>query len=391
MSEWVTTSLPDVLDFREGPGILAVDFREQGIPLIRLAGIKRGARIVDGCNYLDPETVERKWSQFRLIEGDVLLSTSASLGEVARVVSDGVGAVPYTGIIRFRPRDERIDPLFIESMLTARDFKAQIEAMGVGSVMKHFGPSHLRRMSVSYPVDVRDQRAIAEILRALDDKIAGNAHVVDAATSLAVTLAGAASGVVVVSDIVRHATTQLSPKRFDALVAHYSLPAFDAGNRPEGSIRASIKSNKFLLERPAVLVSKLNPRIPRVWDVAALPERMAVASTEFVVLEPIGISTTALWASLSQPAAAAELASNAAGTSGSHQRVRPAEVLALRVPDPRKLGPGLLSQVDSIGLSVHHLRGQNERLAATRDQLLPLLMSGRLRVKDAERAVEEVL
>ena len=54
MSEWVVSPLPQVLAFREGPGIMASDFRSIGVPLIRLAGLKNGANILDGCNYLDP-------------------------------------------------------------------------------------------------------------------------------------------------------------------------------------------------------------------------------------------------------------------------------------------------------------------------------------------------
>lgn len=34
---------------------------------------------------------------------------------------------------------------------------------------------------------------------------------------------------------------------------------------------------------------------------------------------------------------------------------------------------------------------ENARLAATRDELLPLLMSGKITVKDAEKTVEEVV
>ena len=37
------------------------------------------------------------------------------------------------------------------------------------------------------------------------------------------------------------------------------------------------------------------------------------------------------------------------------------------------------------------LRDENRTLAELRDTLLPQLMSGKLRVKDAESAVEEVL
>ena len=36
-------------------------------------------------------------------------------------------------------------------------------------------------------------------------------------------------------------------------------------------------------------------------------------------------------------------------------------------------------------------REESRELAATRDELLPLLMSGKVRVKDAEKSLEEVL
>ena len=47
-----------------------------------------------------------------------------------------------------------------------------------------------------------------------------------------------------------------------------------------------------------------------------------------------------------------------------------------------------LRQLDDL---VTALRGESDRLAATRDELLPLLMSGKLRVRDAERQVEDAL
>ncbi|MDX5452374.1 MAG: restriction endonuclease subunit S, partial [Rhodococcus sp. (in: high G+C Gram-positive bacteria)] len=136
---WSDFSLPEVLDFKEGPGILAKDFRSEGVPLIRLAGLKYGADLLEGCNYLDPDMVTSKWSHFQIAPGDVLLSTSASLGEVAIVGEEAAGAIPYTGIIRFRPRDsELLDPRFIRYVLESPQFKTQVEAMGVGSVMRHF-------------------------------------------------------------------------------------------------------------------------------------------------------------------------------------------------------------------------------------------------------------
>ncbi|GIW33851.1 restriction endonuclease subunit S [Meiothermus sp.] len=168
--EWREVPFSNVIDFQEGPGILAKDFRDEGVPLVRLSGLDRGSSVLAGCNYLDPEMVARKWSHFALAKGDILLSTSASLGRIAVVGDDGVGAIPYTGIIRMRPRDASIVAPFIRYLLEGPDFQQQAEVVGAGSVIRHFGPTHLRQMTVRLPPP-DEQRAIAHILGTLDDKI----------------------------------------------------------------------------------------------------------------------------------------------------------------------------------------------------------------------------
>lgn len=164
---WKQFPLQDVIDFQEGPGILARDFRPAGVPLIRLAGLERDASILAGCNFLDEETVKERWSHFRLRAGDTLLSTSATLGRISVVDDRGVGAIPYTGIIRMRPKTADVFSEFIPYLLESPAFQQQVEEMGVGSVIRHFGPTHLRQMTVTLP-PVRKQRAIAAILGALD-------------------------------------------------------------------------------------------------------------------------------------------------------------------------------------------------------------------------------
>ena len=170
MGEWLEVPFAEAIDFQEGPGIMAADFRDDGVPLIRLAGLERGGTVLAGCNFLDPSTVQRRWAHFALREGDILLSSSASLGRIAAVGAEAEGAIPYTGIIRMRPRDERVHAPFIRYLLEAPDFQRQAEIAGVGSVMRHFGPMHLRQMTVSLP-PVGTQRRIAGILGALDEKI----------------------------------------------------------------------------------------------------------------------------------------------------------------------------------------------------------------------------
>ena len=63
---WSVLHISDMALFQEGPGILAVDFRTTGIPLIRISGMQTDRVTLEGCNFLDPAMVENKWNHFRL-------------------------------------------------------------------------------------------------------------------------------------------------------------------------------------------------------------------------------------------------------------------------------------------------------------------------------------
>lgn len=235
------------------------------------------------------------------------------------------------------------------------------------------------------------QEAIAEVLGALDDKIAANGKSIEAGNDLAVALLARAAINCSVAEVASIGAKQLKPIEFDPVVDHYSIPAYDVDQMPAADKAAEIKSNKQLVDRPVVLVSKLNPRIPRVWDIPVSPHHMALASTEFVVLDPRGVSTSELAACLRQPRVIARLAESVAGTSGSHQRIKPSHVHEAQIPDPRSLAESqrdIITNLGHLGLS---RRQEIERLAELRDALLPALMSGRLTVKDAERTVSEVV
>ena len=171
--EWPQCALPDLVDFQEGPGILAKDFHATGIPLIRLKGVDGTTVTLDGCNFLDPEKVATKWKHFQLEIGDLIISTSASLGRVSEVGRAARGAIAYTGLIRFRPKSLRIDRSFLRCLLGAKEFLDQAEASASGSVIRHFGPSHLRRMILTVP-PLAVQRQIGTLSDALNARIDHN-------------------------------------------------------------------------------------------------------------------------------------------------------------------------------------------------------------------------
>jgi hypothetical protein len=231
------------------------------------------------------------------------------------------------------------------------------------------------------PVAARDRKGIAELLGALDDKIAGNRRVIEAAEALMVATAESVTDYVPLSSLATRSTKVLEPEDFDDVVAHFSLPAFDEDAKPEFVAGASIRSGKSLLARPCVLFAKLNPRIARIWNVVSLPAEMALASTEFVVLAPAGVDTSALWSAVRQPQVSETLRQKVAGTSGSHQRIQPRDLLDVRVRDVRRLAPDAAQTITGLGAMCHARRDECVRLAAFRDALLPLLMSGRARLR----------
>jgi type I restriction enzyme S subunit len=63
---------------------------------------------------------------------------------------------------------------------------------------------------------------------------------------------------------------------------HYSIPAWDEKRGPAVELGASIGSTKIAINKPTILVSKLNPRIPRVIYVEPPGGMRCCASTEFM-------------------------------------------------------------------------------------------------------------
>ena len=172
---------------------------------------------------------------------------------------------------------------------------------------------------------------------------------------------------------------------------HYSLPAFDSGQSPVLELGELIKSNKTPLPEEAILLSKLNPHIPRVW----LPVKHggnAVCSTEFLAYSPkAGGSKELIYCLFSSAEFQQQLCQLVTGTSNSHQRVKPDQVLKLRlaIADDSLL-IAFADIASPIFERVYANRLKAQTLTQLRDTLLPRLISGQMRLPEAEAQIETV-
>jgi type I restriction enzyme S subunit len=137
----------------------------------------------------------------------------------------------------------------------------------------------------------------------------------------------------------------------------------------------------------AVLLSKLNPQIERVWlpDVGQLDR--PVCSTEFVVLTPRpGYPRSYLYCLLKYPGFRERLQALVTGTSGSHQRAPVDAILNLatsRVPFAATSAFDALACPFVDRLLANQRESRN--IAGLRDVLLPKLVSGEVSVRDVEQ------
>ena len=103
----------------------------------------------------------------------------------------------------------------------------------------------------------------------------------------------------------------------------YSIPSFPTG-QPEIVSGKQVGSNKQMVTSECVLLSKINPRINRVWVVGHFSRHTKIASTEWIVFPPDKrVEPKFLCYFLQQNAVRDFLASNVSGVGGSLMRVKP--------------------------------------------------------------------
>ena len=198
-------------------------------------------------------------------------------------------------------------------------------------------------------------------------------------------------GVYCLDELATHHTKSMTPFSFpETEFEYFSIPAHDNGLMSTVDRGMNIKSNKTIIPWGAVLLSKLNPEILRVWMPDTSNERLQICSTEFLVFTPRDLANrTLLFSLFVDPAFRTMLQSMVTGTSKSHQRVPPTALKRNKVLSGTQ---ALFDKFNELAASmlIHVVRNrtQTHTLASLRDTLLPKLVSGELRVRDVEAFLE---
>ncbi len=143
--------------WQEGPGILAKEFRESGLPILRISHLRASPPSLDGCQFVDEIDGRARWGHFLTRQGDLIISGSASVGAMAVWIPELlVGAIPYTGLIRVGARSRKLDREYMRFFFMSRVFNDQVERLKQGIGIQHWGPSHLAQVRMPLP-DVASQ------------------------------------------------------------------------------------------------------------------------------------------------------------------------------------------------------------------------------------------
>jgi type I restriction enzyme, S subunit len=411
-------------------------YQSRGVSLIRSQNVYNDGFKMEGLAYIGDEHA-KQLENVSVQADDVLLNiTGDSVARVCQVPESLLPARVNQHVAIIRPRKDILDARYLKYFLSSTLMQEHMLALAsAGATRNALTKSMIEGFKVP-ALALNEQRAIAHILGTLDDKIELNRCMNETLEAMAQALF---KSWFVDFDPVRAKAEKRQPTGMDAETAalfpssfeesplgpipkhwklgkfaelttlnrtainpnqypeevfdHFSIPAYDEGMMPKQEVGGQIMSNKFLVVPNCVLLSKLNPRFPRVWlpDLSAASHQ-AVCSTEFLVLLSKAQATREwIYALVSSGSFSEILSSLVTGTSGSHQRVKPEHLFEVNTVIPAEaLIRSFTKMVKPIFAMITQNLQQSRTLAALRDSLLPKLLSGEIRVREAEREVGQV-
>lgn len=168
--EWKTLPLEDcmsaIIDYRgKSP-----EKTTSGVPLVT-AKIVKGGRIETPKEFIAEADFDEWMRRGMPKPGDIVMTTEAPLGEVAQL--DGRKIALAQRVITLRGKPDLLDNTFLKFLLLSSPVQDELRARGTGTTVLGIRQSELRKVSLTLP-PLPEQKVIAAVLGALDDKIESN-------------------------------------------------------------------------------------------------------------------------------------------------------------------------------------------------------------------------
>ena len=384
-------------------------YRTDGISLIRSLNVYDFEFVEEDLAFIDDDQAAQL-DNVVVEKDDILLNiTGASVARCCLVNPKFLPARvnQHVAIVRVRP--ELADARFVLYCINSPLFKRHLLTLAQGGATREaLTKTTIEDFEVLQP-PLPIQRRIAGILAAYDELIENSQRRIRLLETMARSLyrewfvhfrfpghadhprVASALGEIpagwegIFGDIAAIDRSSINPSDFpDERFEHFSIPAFDDGCTPAVELGKTILSNKYCIDDSCVLLSKLNPRIPRIWLPAPSGMMRAVTSTEFLTLKPKpGFTREFIYAKCCADEFVGQFASLAIGTSTSHQRVKPENLLSMpsTVPD-RKVVEQFTKLVAPMLVISEKLRTKIQNLRQTRDLLLPRLLAGQVELEE---------
>ncbi|MEU4803062.1 restriction endonuclease subunit S [Actinosynnema sp. NPDC023587] len=325
-----------------------------------------------------------------------MFSYETRLGEAA-LMPEGVTACLGRRMALLRPDRSVVDPRFLLYLYLSPSFQRIIATNTIhGATVPRIGLATMPAWKIEIP-DLPVQGAIAEVLGAFDNKISTNDKACNVSRELArSTFARAAhqGDRLTIRDVAQLVTRGVAPKYVESdgvIVLNQKCVRNQQVNLAPSRMthKSSARPDK-ILQRDDVLVNSTGAgtlgRVARwVQDVhATVDSHVTIVRFDSTLVDPVCAGFGLLRIEK-------EIEGLAEGSTGQTELRR--DLLAgLEIGVPNKVQQGSvgaeLMALDELAL---RLQQESDMLAATRDELLPLLMSGKVRVQKAEKVVEGVV
>ena len=157
-------NIGEVAFIQEGPGIRTYEYQDKGFPIINVRGVRDGHIDLESSKGVKPELAKGKWKHFQIEEGDILFTTSGTIGRSAIVKKENLPLLMNTSVVRFRTLDERkLSNHFLYYLLQSSAFIGELTSQSTGIAQQNVGPTHIKRIKIPLPPIEIQKQIISEL------------------------------------------------------------------------------------------------------------------------------------------------------------------------------------------------------------------------------------